>query len=158
MSSSQTSSSSFSTPPTKADSNFCKFNHNLGLLIQQLSNAYPEDRDLEGYRDKFDVLKKVNVRMACELFIKGVDKYIGEIMTEDEFFFVNFKYDGIVADKKYLDLINKILQLWRSSENAKLKKNVWKFFQILLTYGIKALKRQDLVDEINKFRARPLSL
>lgn len=141
---------------TTEDSDLAKFNHNLSLLIYQLSKAYPEDRDLKVYADKFEWSKRFNARMACEYFVYVIHPYIKEIMQEDESFFLDLDYTKTTENERYLELIYKIVDVWKHSENKKLKKNVWRYFQILLTYSIKAMRRRDLADVLNKYRETPL--
>ena len=140
------------------DSDSAKFNHNLSLLLFQLSKAYPEDKDLKVYNDKFEWSKKFNARLACEYFVFIVSPYIKEIMTEQESFFVSMDYGQTTDNQRYLELIYKIINVWRGSENIKLKKNIWRYFQILLTYSIKALRRRDLAKILNEYREKPLTI
>lgn len=148
--------------PTKVlsskDTNVSKFNHNLSLLIFQLSKVYPDDYDLKKYSDKFEWGKKFNARMICDAFIDIIQDYIDEIMTKDEKFFLEkLDYHGKIDNPEYLALIQKIIKIWSESASQKLKDNIWRYFQTLLTYGIMAGKRHDLADKVNKYRSEPLS-
>lgn len=127
------------------------------MLLFQLSKIYPDDHDLKVYSDKFDWLKKFNARMTCEMFIDYSGPYVNEIMTKNESFFVNFNYNATTSNPQYLALIGKILKLWQVTPNEKLKDNIWKYFQTLITYGAIACKRKDIITELNNHRETPLS-
>jgi len=143
---------------TSKDTNVSKFNHNLSLLIFQLSKIYPDDYDLKKYSDKFEWGKRFNARMICDAFIDIVQDYIDEIMTKNEHFFLEkLDYNGKVDNQEYLTLIQKIITIWSESPNQKLKENIWRYFQALPTYGIMASKRHDLADKLNKYRSQPLT-
>ena len=79
--------------PTKQltikDSDITKFNHNLSLLIVQLSKIYPEDKDLKLWSEKFEWSKKFNAKIVCELFVDLMGNYVDQIMTRNETFFLN---------------------------------------------------------------------
>lgn len=142
---------------TSDDSNLSKFNHNLSLLFVQLMKAYPDDKDLKLYYDKFEWSKKFNAKAVCEYFIHFTSPYIKEIMTENERFFLHeLDFTEHLKQEKYLNLLEKIMELWKNSDNQKLKKNIWRFFQVLLTYGIKVLNRRDLGEILNQYRTQPL--
>lgn len=147
--------------PTKQltikDSDITKFNHNLSLLIVQLSKIYPEDKDLKLWSEKFEWSKKFNAKIVCELFVDLMGNYVDQIMTRNETFFLNeIDYSQQVENPEYKYLINKLINVWSSDIDEKLKNNIWLYFQTLLTYGILACRRQDLADKLNKYRETPL--
>lgn len=142
---------------TSKDSEILKFNHNLSLLIYQLSKVYPDDHDLKVWSDKFEWSKSFNAKMICEMFVDRAGPYVKEIMTEDEQFFINFDYNANVQNPQYLHLLSKIIHLWQDTASPKLKKNIWKYFQTLITYGIKACRREDLLKILNQYRTVPIT-
>lgn len=151
-----------SLPPktiTSSDSDIAKFNYNVSILIFQLSKIYPDDNDLKLWAEKFEWSKSFNAYMACEHFMKVAENCVDEIMLEKEDFFLEKDYQNLDPQyQKYAYLIYKCADLWQSNVNDKLKKNIWKIIQTLLTYGIKAKKRRDLVSTLNKYREIPLKL
>lgn len=152
-----------STVPQKElsseDSDAKKFNYNMIQLLDQLSKVYPDDRDLWTYRDKLMLVSKANAKIPADNFIYFCQPHIKQIMTRDDSFFVNFKYEEKVTwDKKYLDLIHKVISMWNDTDNLALKEVIWKYLQILLTYSIKAMKKYELVDELNLYRKVPLKI
>ena len=144
---------------TSKDSATTKFNHNLSLLIVQLSKIYPDDNDLKVWSEKFEWSKRFNAKMVCEMFVEITSEYIDQIMQRDEkFFLMEIDYKNQVDDQEYMYLINKIIHVWSNSTSEKLKENIWRYFQTLLTYGIMACRRQDLADKLNKYRETPLNI
>lgn len=133
-----------------------KFNHNLALLIKQLSVAYPEDKDLQLYGEKFEWSKSMNAFMVCQLFIETTRDYVHPIVWEKEKEFVNMNFDEKIEDKSYLHLINKIITLWTTlpedpkhrENHIKLQQNIWSYMKLLLNYGARALNDQDLINQI----------
>jgi hypothetical protein len=80
-------------------------------------------------------------------------------MTRNEkFFLADLDYSNQVENPEYKYLIDKLIHVWSSDIDEKLKSNIWLYFQTLLTYGILACRRQDLVDKINKYRETPLTI
>ena len=139
---------------TTDDSNLRKFNHNTTLLIFQLMKIYPDDQDLQVYKDKFEWSQRINARLACEKFITEAAPFINEIMTENEEFFLNMDYNNYTDNKGYIQLLHKVADLWKSSHNKKLKKNIWRYFKILIIYGIKITRRRDLAEIVNVYRKK----
>lgn len=138
---------------TSKDSNVTKFNHNLSLLLLQLSKIYPDDYDLKKWSDKFEWGKRFNAKLACTLFVNIISDYAEEIMEKNEHFFLEqIDYHGKIDNPEYLSLIRKVINLWSESDNQKLKDNIWRYFQTLLTYGALVVKDQSLVDRINNYR------
>jgi hypothetical protein len=130
----------------------------MALLIVQLSKAYPDEPDLKYYSDKFEWSKRFNAKVASEYFIRIVSPFIREVMTENEEFFIKMDYTDKLNDDKDLNMIKKIIHVWRQSDDMNFKKNIWRYFQLLLTYAIKAHKRQDLAEQLNQYRKTPLKI
>jgi hypothetical protein len=143
---------------TVEDSDAKKFNFNLIQLLEQLGKFYPDDRDIQIYRDKIVILSKANAKLPSEMYLLFCADHIEEIMTFKESFFIEFNYHDRVSDPKYLKLIEKIISLWKESKDEKMKKMVSQYLQVLLAHSIKCMKRSDLLDIINKFRKTPLTM
>jgi len=133
-----------------------KFNNNLEKLFQDLEYAYPEDSDLPYYRDKISLARRANAKMIVEQFMVMVEKYIEQIMLKNDKFFIDLNVceEGLV-DNNYIQLVQKIKSLWLNMTEAS-QQSIWKYFQILVTLAIRALKRRDLLPTLNKYRATPL--
>ena len=143
---------------TVDDSDARKFNHNLIQLFDQMSKIYPEDQDLYIYRDKLAMLTKANFKLPSELFLKYAQDYVEEIMTCNQDFFLKVDTRTKMENSIYLELINKIIDLWLSSQDAPMKATIWKYMQVLLVLSIKTHRRVDLVIQVNKHRRNPLKI
>ncbi len=145
---------------TSDDSDARKFNQNLIQLFEQFGKLYPEDRDVQMYRDKIVIATRANAKLPSVLFLSFCGNHIKQIMTLDEHFFMTYDYKkGLdIKDAKDLKLIEKILTMWREAESQTLKDTVGKYMQILLVYAIKCCKRHDLAVELNKYRQTPLKM
>lgn len=148
------------------------FNQNLDHLLSILGKYYPEDQDLSFYQSKLKTVISANYKAPCELFINVMEDnsqpagqtsleqypYIRAVMQKNDQFFLDLKYDQLVKNPKYLALIKKIMDLWTQPDKPDLKKTISKYMQLLLCYGIKATKRQDLVAIVNEYRTTPLEI
>lgn len=148
-----------------------KFNHNLSLLIKQLKVAYPNDQDLKLYGEKFEWSKGMNAFMVCKLFMNTTRDYIHPIIWQKEKEFIEMKFEDKVSDQSYLNMINKIINLWTSipddpklrENHIKLQDNIWSYLKLLLNYGARALNDEQLINDIktelkayNKYKKQQL--
>ena len=143
---------------TSQDSDAKKFNHNLILMMEQLKRVYPEDKDIDFYIYRINVVGKINAKIPSEMFLKFAQDHVDQLMTRDEGFFLD-ELDPqkvLTTDTKYLRIIYKVRFLWKTNDNPKLKDVLWKYFQVMLLYGIRCQKRHDLVLLVNKFRKIPM--
>jgi len=139
------------------DSDARKFNHNMIQLFEQLSVIYPNDHDIFTYRDKLTLLSKSNFKLPSEFFLKYAGKYVDQIMTCDDQFFLNSD-DVISTDNPiYQELFNKIISLWKESSET-VRSTIWKYMQVMLILAVKTHQRTDLVDQLNQYRKTPLVL
>jgi len=140
-------------PPTDVG----RFNNNLEKMFQDLEKAYPDDRDLPYYRDKISLARRANAKMIVEEFMKASEPYIEHIMAKNDRFFLELDVsgEGLIEDNNYLQLVHKIRTLWINMSSSS-QKNIWKYFQIFITLGIRAMKRRDLLPILNKYRSTPL--
>lgn len=134
-----------------------RFNDNLEKLFQDLEQAYPDDKDLPYYKDKITLARRANAKMVVEQFMIQAHPYIEQVMSKDEDFFLNLNPD-VQNDEQnnYVQLVGKIKSLWLNMTEQS-KQNIWKYFQILITLAIRALKRRDLLPILNKYRSIPLN-
>ena len=140
-------------PPTDLG----KFNNNLDKLFSNLETSYPDDSDLPYFKDKVIAARKINSRMVVEQFILAIEPYIDFIMTKNVDFFLNQEWGNVIGDNSYMQLVDKIKTLWVTM-TPESREQIWKYFQIFVTLGIKITKRHDLLQVINKYREIPLVL
>lgn len=144
---------------TSQSTNTKKFNTNMDRLLQTLSNFYPEDNDLKLYHEKFRTVIHVNAKLVSQYFLHYTESRIGPIIQRDDSFFLQkVDYKEITQNQKALEIIQKVLTLWTTTVNEKLKKTIGDYIELLLIYAIKAHRRQDLVTVVNSIRKKPISL
>lgn len=150
---------SSSSELTSQSTNTKKFNTNMDRLLQTLANFYPEDKDLKLYHEKFRTVIHVNAKMVSQYFLHYTENKIGPIIQRDDSFFLEkLDYKEITQNQKALEIIQKVLTLWTTTVNEKLKKTIGDYIELLLIYAIKAHRRQDLVLVVNSFRKKPITL
>jgi len=144
---------------TASSTNTKKFNSNLDRLLEMLINIYPEDKDLKLYRDKFRTGIHANAKLPSHYFLKYTEQKIQYIIKRDESHFLEeMDYTQLTKNTKVLELIGRIIHLWKTTDNDKLKKTIGDYLEILLIYAIKTHRRSDLVLIVNEYRKKPISL
>lgn len=118
-------------------SNLKKFNNVISDLISELCELYPSDRDIKIFREKFNMITKVNNQMVLRGFLLHVYPHKQNIMNEDEKFFLSNATDLVkdAADKDDNVSITQALnikELWESNMTPETKSAVWKYFKVLI--------------------------
>ena len=118
-------------------SNLKKFNSIISDLIDELCQLYPSDRDIKIFREKFNMITKVNNTMVFRGFLLHVYPHKQNIMNEDEKFFLSNATDLVkgAADKDDNVSITQALnikKLWESNMTAETKSALWKYFKVLI--------------------------
>ena len=118
-------------------SNLKKFNSIISDLIDELCQLYPSDRDIKIFREKFNMITKVNNTMVFRGFLLHVYPHKQNIMNEDEKFFLSNATDLVkdAADKDDNVSITQALnikKLWESNMTPETKSAVWKYFKVLI--------------------------
>jgi len=118
-------------------SNLKKFNNVISDLISELCELYPSDRDIKIFREKFNMITKVNNQMVLRGFLLHVYPHKQNIMNEDEKFFLSNATDLVkdAADKDDNVSITQALnikKLWESNMTPETKSAVWKYFKVLI--------------------------
>lgn len=118
-------------------SNLKKFNNVISDLISELCELYPSDRDIKIFREKFNMITKVNNQMVLRGFLLHVYPHKQNIMNEDEKFFLSNATDLVkdAADKDDNVSITQALnikKLWESNMTPETKSAVWRYFKVLI--------------------------
>jgi len=136
-----------------------KFNSNLDRLLETLSNFYPEDKDLKFYREKVKTGIHANAKLPSHFFLQFTQDKIQHIIERNEQYFLEeINYTEHTTNAKALLTIQKVIHLWKTTDNSKLKKTINDYLEILLIYAVKAHRRKDLVEVVNKYRKKSISL
>lgn len=118
-------------------SNLKRFNSIISNLIEELCEVYPGDRDIKIFREKFNMITKINNTMVFRGFLLHVYPHKQNIMNEDEKFFLSNATDLVkgAADKDDNVSITQALnikKLWESNMTPDTKANLWKYFKVLI--------------------------
>lgn len=134
-----------------------KFYKEMDRFFLEVISAFPEDKSFVYYRDKISALKSINSRLVIETFLEFATPYIEQIMSKDtKFFMEDINVNEVVTDDTYTQLIHKLRSLWISMTPGS-QENIWRYFQIFVTYAVKITQRADLLPILNKYRAVPLT-
>jgi len=110
------------------------FNTQVQNLIDDLKNLYPNEKDINLFREKFKLVKFANPRIIIENFIVYVYPYKEFIMNKNEKYFI--EEDNSInreCDKNEISLTKVInfKKLWEKTSD-KNKDAIWKYFQVLI--------------------------
>ena len=118
-------------------SNLKKFNSIISDLIDELCELYPGDRDIKIFREKFNMITKINNTMVFRGFLLHVYPHKQNIMNEDEKFFLSNATDLVkdAADKDDNVSITQALnikKLWENNMSPETKAALWKYLKVLI--------------------------
>jgi len=115
------------------------FNNQITNLVNNLSDMFPEDYDLEFTKNSVSFLKKNNPRKLQTIFSSYIAVYTNEINNENENFFL--KKDFIKDDLKYdqnddsgdysYEIMKNLKKYWTIIDDES-KKNIWKYLKVLI--------------------------
>lgn len=115
------------------------FNTQLIRFFEQLSETFPEERDIKMALEAIHGLKKVNPKMILDLFFVHVYKPVGEaIKREDEGLVITYAKD--IVSKQYNEMSVALVMFdkhWPSLTNVN-KEVIWKYLKVLCALCEKA--------------------
>lgn len=122
------------------------FNTQVQNLIDDLKNLYPNEKDINLFREKFKLVKFANPRIIIENFIVYVYPYKEFIMNKNEKYFI--EEDNSInreCDKNEISLTKVInfKKLWEKTSD-KNKDAIWKYFQVLIILAERWFKENAL--------------
>tara|TARA_B100000674_G_C37715024_1_gene856987 strand:- start:18 stop:410 length:393 start_codon:yes stop_codon:yes gene_type:complete len=122
------------------------FNTQVQNLIDDLNKLYPNEKDINLFREKFKLIKFANPRLIIENFILYVYPYKEFIMSKNEKYFI--EEDNSInreCDKNEISLTKVInfKKLWQKTSD-KNKNAIWKYFQVLIVLAERWFKENAL--------------
>ena len=118
------------------------FNTQLMNLINDLSNIYPEDKELMVAKTSIELLRKANPRKVLEGFANFIFPYRTQINTRDESFFVTHDFTELASEyngESNFNMIRaKFVQYWQEL-SVHNKETIWTYFQVLLKIADKCI-------------------
>jgi hypothetical protein len=115
------------------------FNNQLIRFFEELSDTFPEERDIKLALEAIQGLKKINPKMILELFHENVYKPVSEaIKREDEDVVISYAKGTI--SKQFNEMSIALVMFdkhWPSLTEAN-KKNIWNYLKVLCVLCEKA--------------------
>lgn len=115
------------------------FNNQLIRFFEELSDTFPEERDIKLALEAIQGLKKINPKMILELFYENVYKPVSDpIKREDED--VVIAYAKGTISKQFNEMSIALVMFdkhWPSLTDAN-KKNIWNYLKVLCVLCEKA--------------------
>jgi hypothetical protein len=115
------------------------FNTQLIRFFEELSDTFPEERDIKLALEAIHGLKKINPKMILELFYENVYKPISDpIKREDEDVVITYAKGTI--SKQFNEMSIALVMFdthWPSLTEAN-KKNIWNYLKVLCVLCEKA--------------------
>jgi type I site-specific restriction-modification system R (restriction) subunit len=111
------------------------FNNQLCNLVNNLSDMFPEDPDLQFSKNTVAFLKKNNPRKLQKIFSEYVGIYKNQIKEEDDKFFLtkDFIKEDLDFDSNHYsnDIMKNLKKYWHLIDTES-KKNIWKYLKVLV--------------------------
>ncbi len=104
----------------------------ISNFIEELNTTFPNNNDIEIFKEKFSFLKSVNSQLIIEYFIKFIYPLKECILNQDEKFFLEGGGQDDVKDKYGLNMRNNLKNLWINEMSNDNKTVVWKYFKIFI--------------------------
>ena len=104
----------------------------ISNFIEELNTTFPNNNDIEMFKEKFLFLKSVNSQLIIEYFIKFIYPLKECILNQDEKFFLEGGGQDEVKDKNGLNMRDNLKNLWLGEMSNDNKAVVWKYFKIFI--------------------------
>ena len=116
----------------------------ISNFIDELNTTFPNNNDIEIFREKFLFLKSVNSQLIIEYFIKYIYPLKESILNQDENFFLQGGGQDEVKDKNGLNMRDNLKNLWIDKMSEDNKIIVWKYFKIFILLSEKYIKELNI--------------
>lgn len=123
------------------------FNAQIVNFSQDLLRQYPKDGDFIIYSEAIETLVKVDNMQCLKNFIKYAYPYKGQIMAEDENYFLSYNVSGHEdSTSELVKLSKKIKSIWKDNCSDATKKAIWKYFKVLIILAEKSVSELGVLD------------
>ena len=113
-------------------SNKTKLLQQISNFIEELNTTFPNNNDIEMFKEKFLFLKSVNSQLIIEYFIKFIYPLKESILNQDENFFLEGGGQDEVKETNGLNMRDNLKKLWIGEMSNDNKTVVWKYFKIFI--------------------------
>jgi hypothetical protein len=104
----------------------------LDNFFNELCNTFPNNVELNIFKEKFMLLKKANSGIVIEYFIKYIYPHKQNIMDKKESFFLEGGGQDEIKGETGLKFRDNIKKLWISDMSDENKDIVWKYFKVFI--------------------------
>ena len=115
------------------------FNDKLIAFFEDLSQTYPEERDIKMALEALNGAKKINPRLILDLFIENVSKPLhDDILAENDTAVIS--YAKAVISTTYNDMLSALMifdKHWPDMSDAN-RKAIWNYLKVLVLLSDKA--------------------
>jgi len=115
------------------------FNDKLIAFFEDLSQTYPEERDIKMALEALNGAKKINPRLILDLFIENVSKPLhDDILAENDSAVI--AYAKAVISTTYNDMLSALMifdKHWPDMSDAN-RKAIWNYLKVLVLLSDKA--------------------
>ena len=115
------------------------FNDKLIAFFEDLSQSYPEERDIKMALEALQGAKKINPKLILDLFIENVSKHLhDEILAEDDEAVI--RYAKAVISTTYNDMLSALMifdKHWPDMSDTN-RKAIWNYLKVLVLLADKA--------------------
>lgn len=115
------------------------FNDKLIAFFKDLSETYPEERDIKMALEALEGARKINPRLILDLFIENVAKPLrDDILTENDEKVI--AYAKAVISTTYNDMLSALMifdKHWPDMSEAN-RKAIWNYLKVLVLLSEKA--------------------
>lgn len=113
-------------------------------FLKDMYKSYP-DTSLMLLIKATEAMILTNPSGVVENFVYCIDPYVDKILHRDESFFLEGGLTSDIKEGNYsflADELNKVVKIWNDPTTpVKTKNAIWKYFEILVKLGLKAVGR-----------------
>ena len=112
------------------------FNNQIDNFLDYIIGEFPDETNFILFKNFILKIRKINSIQIVKNFMEYLEPHKDVIYSEDDNFFLEFDFNiyGNDASKHSLELKN----IYVNCKNDEIKKNIWKYLQVLLKLGEKA--------------------
>lgn len=115
------------------------FNTQLIRFFEELSETYPEERDIKLALEAIQGAKKINPKLILDLFYENVHRDLHEaIKNEDEEIVIKFAKNKIIGQYNEMSPALFIFDKHWTTMNESNQKAIWKYLKVLCALCEKA--------------------
>ena len=104
----------------------------ISNFIDELCTTYPQNTEIQIFKEKYNMLKSVNSQLIIEYFVKYIYVHKEIIIKEDVSFFLDGGGQEEINNKYGLRLRDNLKNLWLNEMKDENKKVVWKYFKTFI--------------------------